>query len=184
MLPWQAKALWPLVLRKLDRAGLMPLDGHGAAGLAAVVELPLEVVEPGLSALIDSEYVRLHSETLVSPNFIKAQEAPQSDGQRKREQRARAADAAAAAAIGIDVMSQNVTGDAVDGHAASRSVTNGHSVPSLTVPSRTQAVKDGGGAEGSEAVPLFPELVPLTRNAALARIATASKGAFVARGLG
>ncbi len=133
MLPWEGKALLPLILRKLDRAGLMPLEGHGAAGLAAIVELPLEVVEVGLAALEKDGCVRLVAGVLVSPNFIEAQEAAQSDAQRKRESRARARDLAAASRIvtGGHDSGQNVT----SGHVESRPVTSGHSVPSLSVPS-------------------------------------------------
>jgi len=125
MLPWEAKALWPLILRKLDRAGLMPLEGHGAAGLAAIVELPVAVVEVGLSALEKDGCVRLVAGVLVSPNFIEAQEAAQSDIQRKREQRARDRDLAAASQIVTDghVSGQKVT----NGHSESQPVTAGHS---------------------------------------------------------
>lgn len=58
-LPWQARALLPLLMRKLDRAGLMELGGEGASGIAAVLDLPATVVRPGLAAL-----VTVHGSTL------------------------------------------------------------------------------------------------------------------------
>ena len=42
---WQARCLLPLLLRKVDRAGCVDLDGAGAEGVAALVEIPLEVAE-------------------------------------------------------------------------------------------------------------------------------------------
>lgn len=89
MLPWESKALWPLILRKLDRAGLLDLGKHGARGLAVMVGLPSNVVEPGLAGLIEDGCLVINGTTIVVPNFIEAQESPSSDAMRKREQRAR-----------------------------------------------------------------------------------------------
>lgn len=89
MLPWQARVLMPLLLRKVDRAGLLELDGHGAGGLALLLDIPLEIVSAGLEALISSGAVTVRDTTLLVPNFLEAQEANASDAQRKRDQRER-----------------------------------------------------------------------------------------------
>src|SRR6185312_4681116 len=97
MLCWQARCLMPLILRKVDRAGLLGLGKHGARGLAASVKIPVDVVTAGLNGdgeqigLIESGAIEVRGEMLVVPNFIAAQETPSSDAQRKRDQREKAA---------------------------------------------------------------------------------------------
>lgn len=142
MLCWQARALMPQILRKVDRAGLLELGVHGARGLARSVKLPLEiVVQPGLdgtadgTGLITSGSIEMRGSALVVPNFIAAQETPSSDAQRKRDQRERAV--AHARLEKLDAIQS--------GHEPSRVVTEGHSVPS-----------DPFLAEPSQAVPDLP----------------------------
>ena len=169
--PWEARALFPLLLRKVDRAGLLDLGDHGDAGLAVMVALPPEVVHIGLEALVLSGTVQRNGTTLLVPRFLDAQECAQSDAQRKREQRAKARDKAAASQNGM-VESRAVTdghenGQKVTrGHTRSHAVTRGHSVPS--VPSRTEP---GGEAPPSApTVRVLPErpvvtLAPITDRA-------------------
>jgi len=159
MLPWQSKALWPLLLREVDRAGLLALDGHGARGLAALVELPPEVVEVGLQGLIEDGCVRLLGDgtRLFVPNFIAAQEAKQSDTHRQRESRERRRAIAQAEADGLlavtnrDEASRNVT----DCHENGQNVTSGHDLsqpvtPCLAVPSRTVPISPLPPADAGE----------------------------------
>jgi hypothetical protein len=87
LLPWQSRALLPLILRKLDRAGVIDLGEDGEEGLAAVVEVPLEFLQEGLPALLKREVFKMAHGKFVMPNFMAAQEAKQSDAQRKRESR-------------------------------------------------------------------------------------------------
>jgi hypothetical protein len=161
MMPWQSRALWPLLLREVDRAGLLELGKHGARGLAALVKMPAEVVEPGLAGLLDDGCAELHGTQIVIPNFIEAQEATQSDAQRKRESRERARAVAVLAVVtNRDVQSQNVTSshetgpNVTNGHKQSQVVTSGHSVPCLTVPSVPSEPEDIAGfvLESSEAL--------------------------------
>ncbi len=131
-LPWQGRAVWPLLMRKLDRGGRLSLGNRGlegaAAGIAGLIQLPVEVVEPGLAALLADGTVVVEGTELVAPNFVPAQERPQSDAARAAAYRERkAAKAAATHAITEpDGVSQPVT----PRHNESRAVT-----PSLTVPS-------------------------------------------------
>jgi hypothetical protein len=159
MLPWQSRALFPLLLRKVDRAGIIELGKHGAAGLAHVVRLPADVTEAGLAGLLDDGSVELHDNTLVVRNFIEAQEAVADGAQRTREWRARARDLAKAFAkassLGVVTKrhdaKQNVTrGDETsrERDVVRRGVTNGDSVPIRTVPSRTQEDPPAASATG------------------------------------
>lgn len=147
MLPWQGKALLSLLFRKVDRAGLLDVGEHGVEGLAALVELPFEIVEVGVAALLKSRTIKWtgdRGQVLFIPNFLPAQEAHSSDAQRKRDQRERAAAAAALAGLGVTPCveeSRNVTDcpesgrEVTRGHTESRAVTDGHSVPIRAVPS-------------------------------------------------
>lgn len=152
MLPWQGKALLPLLMRKVDRAGLLDVGEHGPDGLAALVELPVEVVSEGLAALVKTKTAQWTDDgrALFLPNFLRAQEAHQSDAQRKRDQRERRAAEAKLDAFGL---SQNVTDcpnsgqEVTAGHTESQSVTGGHSEPSLAEPSL--AVVPTGAPEGA-----------------------------------
>lgn len=140
MLPWESRCLWPLILRAVDRAGLLDLGKHGAKGLAALVKVPADFAETGLKGLLDDGCAELRGTVIVIPNFIEAQEATQSDAQRKRESRERARALANSEPVtNRDHESQNVTdghenGQKVtNGHNLSQAVTSGHSVPSLPV---------------------------------------------------
>ena len=88
ILPWQAKALWPLLVRKLDRSGVLATK-LGARGVAVLVGLPIEVVEAGLDALQEDGCLQKHELGYLAPNFIEAQETSQSDAARQRESRQR-----------------------------------------------------------------------------------------------
>lgn len=142
-----AQGLFCLILRKMDRAGLMKLGKHGKKGVSIIIGFPGDWprLEPALEELLEDGSVEIRGEYLVVPNFIEAQEAVQSDAQRKRESRARHRDQVAAKdVLGADNLSEYVTdghetGQKVtSGHAASRAVTNGHPLPSLAVPSRAE----------------------------------------------
>lgn len=159
-LPWQARALFPLILRKLDRAGLMPLDGHGARGLSVLLDMPAEVVEVGYPALLKDGCLQEIDGVIVCPNYIEAQEAAQSDPQRAREKRARDREIAAAAGVTKrdevvtkrDGAETNREQTVTSCHEPSRAVTSCHSVPSRAVPSQE---KDMATLAGSPSVPRF-----------------------------
>ena len=86
-----AQGLFCLILRKLDRAGLLKLGKPGKRGVAIVIGFAGEWsrLEPALEELLTDGCIQIRGECLVVPNFIEAQEATQSDAQRKRESRAR-----------------------------------------------------------------------------------------------
>jgi hypothetical protein len=144
LLSWQARCTLMMLLRKVDRAGVLDHGGHGVAGLAAVIELPLEIVEIGIKQLVDPRIgsVVETEQEYVLPNFIEAQEAVQDEKTRSREYRARKRDRALARTKGLipeapepvtqrdEVVTKR---DATVTLGTSRDVTERHSGPILSV---------------------------------------------------
>jgi hypothetical protein len=88
--PWQAKALHPNMLMVLDKAGIIDLGTqHTIRNLGLLVGLPIEVVKPGLEALLEDGTVELHAGRLVMPKFIEAQEARKTEAAKARDYRER-----------------------------------------------------------------------------------------------
>ena len=110
---WESRAVFCLLLRKVDRSGVMDTESMGAAeAIAIMADVPPSVAE---SALVEWEMtgsVVVVDGQITIPTFLDAQEAAQSDAQRARDSRARRRDGA----------SRNVT----DCHAESQHVTDGH----------------------------------------------------------
>ncbi len=139
LMDWRGRVVLSLLFRKVDRAGVLDVGHDGVLGLAAVLELPLDIVEAGIAQLTN---VRGGQPTVVDtgtayviPNFLDAQEAPQADAQRKRESRSRRRDIALAVSRnlllpGAGESSGHETGQ--DRDVGSQPVT-----PILSVPSRS-----------------------------------------------
>lgn len=119
---WQARAIWPEIMKRLDGAGLMHVGTKGVRGLAALIRFPVDVVKPGLDELVADGTVSLSANgVLCAPKFVDAQRARTSDKVRKATQRERDRDAAVANHANLaDVVSHGVTA----GHTASHGVTN------------------------------------------------------------
>ncbi len=90
LLSHEARFVWYEIIRKADRAGTIPLGRVGLDGLAAQLRAPRDVIERGLRELASDGRVRIGPSVIFVPNFMEAQEARQSDAQRKRESRAKA----------------------------------------------------------------------------------------------
>jgi hypothetical protein len=86
-LGWEGQALFVLLLRKVDRAGIFEMGRHGARGVAAMLAMPPDVVERALPVLLEDGCVERRGTTLVVRNFIEAQEASMSPGHRQKESR-------------------------------------------------------------------------------------------------
>jgi len=139
VLSWQARGLFGLILRELDRAGILPLGKLGLRAVAVAVRASWEEIEKPLTEILaDGMAVyREDLQLLVVPNFVEAQEASQSDKARKRTERERARDLAKATSLSVSQPSQNVTVPAngvTSSHAPSHDVTSSHSEPSRAVP--------------------------------------------------
>ncbi len=132
-LSWQAQGLFCLILRKVNRAGVIDLGKLGKRGLSSHVggASAWRDIEPALEELLADGCVALDGHTLSVPNFVKAQTALQSDKARKRAERERdrdlpQGDPADGSVTPRDVESRNVTecrNRVTRGHAASRAVT-------------------------------------------------------------
>lgn len=98
---WQAKAVWPLLLRQCNRAGVVAIrhTEKRVRLLAGLIDMPLEVTEPGIADLLDDGCVVECEVGYLVPNFIEAQEAKASDAKRARDSRERKRDLAAAGAL-------------------------------------------------------------------------------------
>jgi uncharacterized phage protein (TIGR02220 family) len=159
---WRAHTTLLHLFRKVDRAGVLDVGDDGTAGLAAVLELPNEVVGPGIEQLTRasasgrSPTVAYTGSSYVILNFIEAQEAPQSDPQRARESRARRRDVAALESRNVSEESRNVSEPSrgvTPCHEASRGVT-----PSQTRPDQTKDMSgkpDAGLAFAEKAIALI-----------------------------
>lgn len=159
-LGWESQALFVLLLRKVDRAGLLPLGRHGIRGLAGLVGMPVDVVTRAIEPILADGCVEIRESVLVVRNFIEAQETTQSDKQRQAECRARSRDLARAKELfgsipsvtnrdtSVTKRDENVT----DCHAASQDVTPYRAVPS--VPSVPLKIA------GQESAPPGFELIP------------------------
>lgn len=158
---WEAKCVIGLVMRKLSRAGMLELGQDGIAGLAKLIDVPFEVVEPGMAELLKRGTFALNAHTgrLVMPNYVRAQEASASDRLRKQEQREREAAAKQVATTAENFDEEEKTGIYVTaGHVSSHAVTLCSAVPS--VHSKIPPTPQGGSTVG-EAEPVRPSGVML-----------------------
>lgn len=143
-LSWRARGLFGLLLRAVDRAGILRVGKLGLRGVAVAIDAPWTEIEEPLRELLDDGCARYHEDqqAVLIPNFIEAQETPQSDVARKRKSRelARAGLIPSAEKYAVkdgqevtprDRPSRNVT----ENHAPSHDVTSGHSDPICAVPS-------------------------------------------------
>lgn len=141
-LSWQARALWVLIMRKLDRSGVLA-TAKGPRGVAALVVMPVEVVEPALAELLEDGCLTAHPLGYVAPNYLEAQECTASDAARQRESRARrgltSGHTGSQDVTKRDTGSQNVTESHEGSHGVTGSHTGSHGVtPCLAVPSLTK----------------------------------------------
>jgi uncharacterized phage protein (TIGR02220 family) len=122
VLSWEARALFLFLMRKVDRAGVLTTR-HGIRGVAALVGMPVDVVERALPELVEDGCVVQHDGSFGLANFADAQEARQSNAARQRASRSRKREHedldGTADASGADTGSRDVT----RGHAESHRVT-------------------------------------------------------------
>jgi hypothetical protein len=124
--PWQARAVLPLVMRKLDRAGTIDLSDDGMTGLAALVSMPLEVVETGMAWWVARATFELHGGVLVMPRFLDGQETAASDKLRAQAHRERARDIARSPVTLRDASTTKRDATITNRDGSSREQTRGH----------------------------------------------------------
>jgi hypothetical protein len=100
-LSWKAQGLFCLLMRKVNRAGILDLGKRNREGVAAMFGPRAEWPEilTALDELVEDGCVVIAGSRLVMPNFVEAQAARTSDRVRKAQQRARERDLALAAAV-------------------------------------------------------------------------------------
>ena len=103
LLGWEGRCVLMMLLREVDRAGCLDIEG-GMEGLALLLDLPHDVTERGFASCVKRGSVVQNGNTAIIPNFVKAQEARQTDRVRQAESRARRRE--------LGMMSQFVTNDA------------------------------------------------------------------------
>ena len=124
-LGWEGRAIFPQLLRKVDRAGILVVDDlEPAIALAVILDAPEEVTRAAWDKMLPAGVVEFRPERreILIPNFLAAQDAIQSDKARQAKHRelARSGESVTKRDIG----SQNVT----NSHAVSRGVTDGHAM--------------------------------------------------------
>jgi hypothetical protein len=84
LLAWEARSVLMHMLRKVDRAGVLEVGDDGVLGLAAILDMPEDVVATHLPALLKRGAVELVGTAYILPKFLDAQETPSSDRQRQQ----------------------------------------------------------------------------------------------------
>lgn len=104
---WEAQGLFCCLIRKLDRAGMMELEGYQPALVVSIqTRWPIEVVEKALPQLMrpDSDGVPtidVVNGCLIATRFVEAQNASNSGAKRSKEYRARQRELARAERYGV-----------------------------------------------------------------------------------
>lgn len=150
LLPWQSKALLPLLLRKVDRAGIIDLDEDAYDGLAALTDMPRDLVDAAMPELLRRGVFVISGNKLVAPKFVEAQEAAASGKLRVELHRER-------------VKTRNESLQVVTpGNEPSRGVTPSRADPCLAVPKEEDPASAGSEPDGSGSSPRFPDGLPET----------------------
>lgn len=128
----EAQGLLALLLRKLDRAGLLDLGPRGARGVAAAIGHGgrWQTIQPALQELLDEGVFELRGTVLVMPNYVAAQEAKASDRARQQAKRERDRDKALAGGLSRTVTKHHAGSVTPERHAGS--VTPEHHAGSVT----------------------------------------------------
>jgi hypothetical protein len=132
---WQARAVWPWLLNKAERSGELRTR-KGVAGVAALIRLPIDVVEVGVAELLEDGCLVETDHGYAMPNYVEAQNAVASDTKRKADQRARDR-------LDESLERSDRNNKVTPGHAESRDVTSSHekslrAEPIRSEPSRTE----------------------------------------------
>ena len=86
MLPWESLAAYIFMLRKVDYSGAIDLNGSGMRGLAAMLRIPLDVLERALPPLIEERIILFTDDRLFIPDFLESQRSAASERVKKKRQ--------------------------------------------------------------------------------------------------
>lgn len=123
LLSWEARAVWHEFIKKCDQSGLLETR-RGVRGLAALIRVPVEVVERVLQELIEDGRMRsVPNKGFIAPNYLVANFTPRSDNARQADSRLRRR-MEAMATDNQPVTIVNPSLDVTRGHTASLAVTH------------------------------------------------------------
>jgi hypothetical protein len=155
LLSWEARAVWHEFLKKCDSSGHIATR-RGVQGLAALIRIPLDVVERILQELIEDGRIRSIPATgFVAPNYVDANYVARSNGARQAAFRAKQRASSVSDGNGSHGASDSTSRDVTPSNGESHGVTSGnenchtshpiHTNQSLVVPT------DDAGASKSRA---------------------------------
>jgi hypothetical protein len=122
-LKWEGQSLLALLIRKMDRSGILDDMEEPIEDISLVTGFPEEHTKVGLERLIKYGVVHINTDnTLVMPNYIDAQESSKTDKQRQRESRERRK-ARAQSVTKRDDLVTKCDGNVTSGHNLSQPVT-------------------------------------------------------------
>lgn len=134
LLKWEGQTVLTQLMRKLDRAGVLDLGGCTPyEAIEALTELPENIIKTGFNRCIEKKVFVVKNDCILMPNFLDAQETPQSDAERARASRERRRDKAKLQSVtkSDDVSQHNVTEPSQNVTKPSHPVTACHSYPSV-----------------------------------------------------
>lgn len=149
-LSWHARGLFGLILRAVDRAGVLAVGKLGTKGVAVAVHAPWAEVEGPLAELLEDGCVVWDEgrAAFLIPNYLEAQESKQSDAARQRASRERAR-----AKFGGSTAASKAAGAVM-----SRVVTNGSEPAQLTQPVTLVTNRDAPQESASSAELMSPDV--------------------------
>lgn len=133
LLGMAGQAVYMALLRKLDRAGVLPLDGEAPQdAVAAVLHWDLDFVQAGLEGLLSRGWIVHDAEhdCLLDPEHLDREEVAKSDALRQRESRERRRDRTVTIRDGVDTIRDKMSRPVTRGHDASQPVTPTRALPS------------------------------------------------------
>lgn len=93
-LGWEGRAVRNEMLTEFDRAGVWEFTEDASQDISDLVDLPLPIVQAGLSKLLATKTWIMTDDRIVWPNYVPAQTCPRSDRLRQQEARERRRDEA------------------------------------------------------------------------------------------
>jgi hypothetical protein len=145
---WEARAVFCLLLRKVDRSGVLDHGGNADDAIALLLEVPRDVASRVRVQWEQTKTVEIGPTSLVLPHFLEAQEAAQSDRHRQQETRDRRKQAAIDRAR-VTIRDEN-SDFVTNRHRASQVVTERH--PSCAVPAEPICSDEIGAAAQQELI--------------------------------
>lgn len=171
--PWQARALLTLLLRKVDAAGFFDVGSRDPElSLAIMVEMPREVVAPGLAALLADGTAEMVGGKLLLPNFVAAQESRKTDKRKAADYRE--SKKAKARADALANQPKPLEGSVTARHTASPDVTAGDPPALLcsALPCSEDSAREQPRASDKPAGKVKPEKPPDPRHAPMVKALT------------